>query len=141
MYKKTIKYTDYNGKERQEDFYFYLNEVEVSEMETSVEGGFSAMIKRMIDAEDNAGLINAVKDLILKSYGIKSEDGRLFIKKPEYVEEFTQTPAYPALYMELATDANQASEFVNHIFPAKLIAQAEKAKVENLTAGNTPSKT
>lgn len=140
MYKKTITYTDYNDVERTEDFYFNLSEVELTDMELSVKGGFKAMIDKLVEAQDTAALVNILKDIIVRSYGIKSEDGRRFIKKPEYTEEFMQTPAYGALYMELATNETAAAEFINKIVPSKLAAQA-KAKVGNLTAGNTPSVT
>lgn len=140
MYKKTQTYTDYNDKERTDDFYFYINEAEYFEMETSVEGGLAATLKKITESNDIHGMVNFLKDLLIKSYGIKTEDGR-FIKKPELVEEFTQTAAYPAIYMELATDAALATDFINHVFPSKLLEKAEKAKVENLTAGNTPSGT
>lgn len=139
MYKKTITYTDYNGEERTEDFYFSFNEAEIAEMQVSVEGGYSAMIEKMIKAKDTASLIKILKDLILKSYGIKSDDGRRFIKKPEYAEEFTQTPAYSIMYMELAEDDKKAAEFINGIIPAKLVAKAEAIKNENNTVSKLPS--
>lgn len=135
MYKKTITYTDYNDMDRTEDFYFNLSEVELTDMQLSVEGGLSAMIDKLVESKDMAALINILKDIIIKSYGVKSEDGRRFIKKPEYVEEFMQTPAYGALYMELATDETAAAEFINKIIPSKLTAQVDKAKIANLTSG------
>jgi hypothetical protein len=140
MYKKTITYTDYNDMDRTEDFYFNLSEVELTDMQLSVEGGLSAMIDKLVESKDMAALINILKDIIIKSYGVKSEDGRRFIKKPEYVEEFMQTPAYGALYMELATDETAAAEFINKIIPSKLTAQVDKAKIANLTSGK-PSAT
>jgi hypothetical protein len=79
-----------------------------------------------------------LKDIIIRSYGIKSEDGRRFIKKPEYMEEFMETPAYAALYMELISDETKAAEFMNSIIPAKL---AEKVKTEKPTVTGLPSNT
>lgn len=141
MYKKTITYTDYDGNERTEDFFFYLNEVEVAEMQTSVPGGYAAMIEKMINSKDPAQLIQLLKDFIGKAYGIKSEDGKRFIKNAQVFEEFTQTPAYPALYMSLVTDEKQAAEFINSIFPAKLVKEAKKINSENSTVTNLPSGT
>lgn len=141
MYKKSIAYTDYDGKEITEDFYFNLNEVEVAEMQTSVEGGYAEMIKKMINTKDAAKLIEMLKDLILRSYGVKSDDGKRFIKNPKIIEEFTQTAAYPALYMSLVTDEKQAADFVNKIFPAKLMSEAKKINSENSTVSTLPSGT
>lgn len=141
MYKKTITYMDYNGIDRTEDFFFNFTEAELTELQMSVNGGYAEMIQRIADSKDINALINVLKELICKSYGIKSDDGRRFIKKPELTEEFTQTPAYSALYMELATDEKKAAEFINKVIPSNLAAKVEKAKVENLMADNKPSGT
>ena len=117
MLKKTITYTDFNGMERSEDFYFNLTKAEVMEMEMSTVGGLSEMIQRIIAAQDTPSIIKVFKDLVLKSYGEKSADGKRFIKTPEIAEAFSQTEAYSGLFMELATDADAAAAFVNGIIP------------------------
>ena len=119
MYIKTLNYTDYNGNTRTEDHYFNLTEAEALEMEMSTNGGFSERIKRIIAAQDTATLITIFKDLIKKSYGRKSLDGRKFEKSEEIFNEFKDTEAYSILFMELATDAKPATEFVNAIAPKK----------------------
>ena len=117
MLKKTIKYTDYNDEERIEDFYFNLTKAEVSEMELSTEGGLSEKIQRITKDKDAPAIMNMFKELILKSYGKKTPDGRRFMKSQELSEEFSQTEAYSELFMELATDASAAAAFVNGIMP------------------------
>ena len=117
MLKKTITYTDFNNVERSEDFYFNLTKAEVMEMEMSTVGGLSEMIQRIIAAQDTPSIIKVFKDLVLKSYGEKSPDGKRFIKTPEITEAFSQTEAYSVLFMELATDADSAAAFVNGIIP------------------------
>ena len=117
MLKKTITYVDYDGKERIEDFYFNLTKAEITEMELSEEGGLIKTIERVVAEEDGAKIIEIFKDLILKSYGEKSLDGKRFIKSDKLKEEFSQTEAYSELFMELATNEEKASEFVNGIIP------------------------
>lgn len=117
MLKKTIKYEDYNGVEREEDFYFNLSKAEIAEMELSTPGGLGEMINKVVAAQDAPSIIKVFKDLILKSYGEKSPDGKRFIKSEELSKAFSQTEAYSILFMELATDAILASEFVNGIMP------------------------
>lgn len=119
MLTKTITYTDYNGLDRTEKFYFNLTEAEVAEMELTTEGGLSGMIEKIIEAKDLPTLIKIFKELILKSYGEKSADGRRLIKNDEVREAFSQTEAYSKLFMELAFDADKAAEFVNGITPSK----------------------
>lgn len=120
MLAKQITYTDYNGTERTETFYFNLTEAEAVEMELSAVGGLSDTIQKIIDAKDVPSLIQIFKELILKAYGVKSPDGRRFIKNDEVREDFAQTEAYSKLFMELAFDADKAAEFVNGITPTKI---------------------
>ena len=117
MLKKTITYTDYNGVERKEDFYFNLTKAEIMEMEMSISGGLTEMINRIVAAQDAPAIVKIFKELVLKAYGIKSPDGKRFIKSEELATEFAQTEAYSQLFMELATDADAASAFVNGIVP------------------------
>lgn len=117
MLKKTITYEDFNGIERKEDFYFNLSKAEIMEMQFGTVGGLDVMLKKIIDAKDVKSIMDTFKMLILKAYGIKSDDGRRFIKSEEIAKEFEQTEAYSILYMELASDDNAAAEFVNGIIP------------------------
>lgn len=135
MLKKTITYTDYNLNERTEDFYFNLTQAEVTEMEVSVEGGLVEMINRIVAAQDGKQIIETFKDIILRSYGQKSADGRRFIKTQEIRDAFVQTEAYSKLFMELATDAKAASEFVNGIVPpkAEAVKPAEQSAIPSET--------
>lgn len=122
MLKKTIKYEDYNGTQREEDFYFNLTKAEVMEMEMSTTGGLAEMIQNIVKAQDAPAIIKVFKDLILKAYGEKSADGKRFVKISEtgvpLSIAFSQTEAYSQLFMELATDAEAAANFVNGIIPA-----------------------
>lgn len=124
MLKKTITYKDYNDVERTEDFYFNLSKAEAMEMELSITGGLTEMIKRIVAAQDTPTIIATFKQIILKAYGEKSQDGRRFIKSEELSKAFSETEAYSILYMELATDANAAAEFVNGIVPKDTTAPA-----------------
>ena len=117
MLKKTINYVDYNGTERTEDFYFNLTKAEVAEMELSTDGGLAKKFERIIAAQDSKQIIEIFKDLILRSYGEKSPDGKRFIKTQESRDAFEQTEAYSDLFIELASDAESASAFVNGIIP------------------------
>lgn len=120
MIKKTITYTDYNGNERTEDFYFNLSKAEVLEMELSTEGGLEEMGKKLIAGKDLPNSVKIFKDLILKSYGEKSPDGKRFVKSDELSDAFSQTEAYSNLFVELATDSDAAAKFFNGVIPSDL---------------------
>lgn len=129
MYKKTITFTDYNGIDREEDFYFNLNESEVTKLELRVPGGLTAMMQRIVKKQDAQQIIDTFEDLIRQSYGEKSPDGREFVKSPELTQKFMQTEAYNKLFMELCTDSKAAAEFFNSIIPQKMIAEASDKPV------------
>lgn len=120
MVVKKIKYTDFNGVEREEEFMFNLTEAEITEMELTTEGGLSDSIKKIVSAQNTPQIIETFKMLLLKSYGEKSADGRRFVKSEELSKEFTQTNAYSQLFMELATDDKAAVAFINGIIPERM---------------------
>ena len=129
MIKKTLTYTDYNGNERTEDFYFHLNKAEITKLEMSTTGGMAEKIQRIVAAQDQPAIIAVFEDLIQRSFGIKTPDGKGFLKRKEDLEAFISTEAYSDLFMELATNSDAASEFINGIVPADLAKQLDKQNV------------
>ena len=126
MIKKTITYTDYNNVERTESFYFNLSKAEIMEMEMGIDGGLAESIQKIVDAKDAPAIIRVFKDLVLKAYGVKSDDGRRFIKSKDLSDGFSQTEAYSQLFMELAMDADAAAKFINGVIPSDLAQQVAK---------------
>ena len=127
MLKKTIKYTDYNGRERSEDFYFNLSKAEIAEMELTTQGGLQNMLSRFIKAEDQPSLFKVFKEFILKTYGERDVDGKRFIKKNgELAKDFVETEAYSELFIELISSPNAMSEFVLAVIPADMAAKMPK---------------
>jgi hypothetical protein len=120
MIKKTVTYKDLNGNERTESFYFHFYESEILEMELSVDGGFAERIQKIIDAKDQASLIRVIKKFVLDAYGVKSDDGKRFIKNDEERDKFVQCPAYSQIFMELVMNDKLASDFVNGVVPAEM---------------------
>ena len=59
----------------------------------------------------------------------KSDDGKRFVKSGTR-EEFSQTAAYDALFMELATNDDAAATFKKGIVPKDF--QKELEKVQNI---------
>lgn len=117
MLKKTITFTDYNGIERTETHYFNLNKAELMTMQLKASGALDERIKKIVDAKDAPEIMSFFEELLEKSYGVKSEDGRRFIKSKELYEEFVQSEAYPELFMELISSDTAASDFIKGILP------------------------
>ena len=133
MLKKTITYTDYNGVERTEDFYFNLTRSELMEMHLTTEGGMDEKINGIIKAKSQPELEKLFKEILLKSYGRKSPDGRYFMKNDTIRAEFEASPVYDQLYMELFSNETAAADFVNGIIP-KVQANANPAMERAATA-------
>lgn len=117
MYKRSITYTDFDGVERKETFYFNLSKAEITQLELETPGSFSGYIQQIIDAKSTTELIKLFKKFIDLSYGIKSPDGRRFIKNQEALTEFKETEAYSEFFMDLVSNTDLAIEFMNGIMP------------------------
>ena len=123
MYKKTISYTDYDDVERSEDYYFNLSKSELMEMDFSATGGMEKLIRSVIATRDTKRIMEIFKDIILRAYGEKSLDGKRFIKVRDghrLADDFAETGAFDALFIELATNDKAATEFINGIIPKAL---------------------
>jgi hypothetical protein len=117
MIRQIVKYIDYDGNEVEEAFYFHLSKAELAEMEMvySESGGMAAHLERIAKGESPKEIIDAFKDIIARSYGKRSDDGKRFIKSPKISEEFLQTEAFSELFFTLVTDADASTKFVNGV--------------------------
>lgn len=138
MYKKTITYTDFDGNERTEDFYFNLTKADVAKMEMSVNGGYAAMLRKIAGSNNAPVIRDTFEKFIIDSYGEKSPDGREFYKSEEITKKFMATEAYSVLFMELCTDSTSASEFVKGVLPKSLADQVDDSQLK-LAAANSVS--
>ena len=134
MVKKTIKYVDYNDVEREETFYFNLSKTELSRMAMSADGDLSEKIKEIVKAKDNKSILKIFEDIILQSYGVKSDDGKHFVKKAVdghlLADDFVNSPAYDELYFELIQDSKKMGDFINMLIPRDLAEEAKKLQAE-----------
>lgn len=143
MLKKTVTYVDFNEKNQVEDCFFNLTKTELLEMAMDLPEGVSESVgndpekmdedkavAKLMESLGNKGILNFIKELVLKSYGVKSEDGRRFMKVDENGKplsiEFSQTMAFEAIMEEFMTNDLAASEFVNGIIPSSIADKMPK---------------
>jgi hypothetical protein len=142
MLKKTIEFESYvDGSLIKEDFYFNLSKVEIAELELSEQGGLAEWLRAIVASGDNQTILAKFKDIVRASYGVRSADGRRFIKTPEVWAEFEQTGAYEALMYELMTSATASAEFVVAVVPKDLAEKAELSKTVSVQAKVLEKKT
>ena len=130
MLAKTITYTDFNGNGVTETFNFNLTKAELLELDIESKEGLRGAFDRLVSTDDNKGIVAMFKDILLRAYGVKSEDGRRFIKSKELSENFAQTEAYSELFIDLVTDSDKAVAFLTGVLPAMSPEQQQLAKDE-----------
>jgi hypothetical protein len=124
--KRDITYENFDGEEVTETFYFNLTKTELLEMQIEYHGGMEELITRIIKEEAVKEIFELFKKIVLASYGIRSEDGKRFIKSNQIREEFQQTAAYDALIVELATNDQSASDFIIAVVPRAMAEEIQK---------------
>lgn len=142
MIKKTVSYEDFDGNVRNEELYFNLTKFEATQFALDLPAEIADEIKqdnidpnnlesiaKIMEKLGPKGIIGFIRQLVMKSYGVKSEDGRRFEKSEKLSEEFSQTMAFDNLMMELLTNDEEASKFVNGILPASLLNDAGNNKL------------
>jgi hypothetical protein len=126
MLKRPITYEDFNGETLTETFYFNLSKAELVELETDYEAGLVKTLMTIVEAQDERRIIKEFKRIIMLSFGVKSDDGKRFIKSDALRADFESHAAYQTLFMELSTDAEKAAAFVNGIMPPDLVEAAKQ---------------
>lgn len=120
MIKKTITYTDLNDAETTEDYYFHINKGEMMRMQLSEGMALDVKIDRLIQTRDYKEIVATIESFIDLSYGVRSENGKSFIKNPKQLELFKSSEAYSELVWSLYTDEDEMRDFIFGIFPSNL---------------------
>lgn len=140
MIKKTVNYEDFNGEKVTEDCYFNLSKAELLEMNFEKAGGLDNYAKSIINARDVATMMAIYKELLLKAYGVKTPDGKHFMKNEQIRMEFECSPAYSEIYTELISDEKAAAEFFNGVIPKDLADDPQIKKIINKEGTNVQIK-
>lgn len=131
MFKDTISYVDFNGNAQSQDVYFNLSKNELMEIQFSIDEGYDVYLTKALEGGNKAKLYSAMVHLIDKAYGIKSEDGQRFIKSPELIAEFKETPIYDVLMTKILTDDNYFNTFVTGMMPSDLDVFKNSSNIPN----------
>lgn len=137
MLKREITYEDFNGNTVTDVFYFNISKPELIELDVEVKQGLAEWLKQIVETEDRKAIIDQFKKLVLLAYGQKSADGKSFFKTDQLREDFSHTAAYQTLFMELASDADKAADFMKAVLPRDMVGEFDKA-VAPPTSTDTP---
>lgn len=130
MFKDTVTYENFEGVTVTKDLYFNLTKAEITKMQLSTEGGFDKKIQSIIDSKDQGKIVELFEELIMRAYGVRTEDGE-FVKPKNAAEAFITTEAYSTFFMDLISSESKQKAFFMGIMPKDLAAQAsEQMKIE-----------
>lgn len=126
MLKKTIEFENLEGEKITEECYFHLNKSEIVELELSYPEGYTGHLEKVIQENNRSEIVKVFKDLIKRSYGVRSDDGKSFIKDEEVTKRFMYSDAYSELFLEIISDPEKNDAFVTGIMPKSLVEEARK---------------
>lgn len=137
MLKKKITYTDYNGMERNDYFYFNMTEREVVMLLAQLGvDDLKEYTNKLVESGDSKAMFSFIDNIILSSIGAKSEDGKRFVKNKLIRDDFEQSEAYNVLFMDFLQNPSTASSFASAIV-AKAKAKPSLADAYKSTAADT----
>jgi len=135
MFERTFTYEGFDGKTYSDTWGFYLSKADLLEIQLGTFVGLDALMKRLIETQNGKEIMAIIKEIILKSVGRPSSDGKRFIRNDEIREEFLQTDAYSQLFEELVLDGNKSLEFIASAVPKEL---GDKMREELVNKNEVP---
>lgn len=151
MIKKTISFVDFNNTTRSEEHYFNLTKADVVQMELGAKGNsLTEYLQQVVNSENGAELLAVLDDFLSKSYGVKSVDGRNFMKSPEIYAQFRSSNAYSEFFMEMLENPTEMARFFTELInvnsavnpdlsPSEQARQASEALMQGRKAAETKS--
>ena len=135
---KTLTFKNFLGEEETSDFYFNMSEGELTLMQVRAidqkHESFTDKLDKIAKGLQGAALADVIEELVLKSYGVKSTDGKLFVKNPQILESFTASGAYSVLITELFSIEGSLTEFVNGVVPEDLVQKSKQEAGKQISA-------
>lgn len=131
MYKKEITYTDFNGVECKETVYFNLTKTELTTWDLQHSGTFSDYLTSISEGKHVKDIYNIFSEIVDRSYGVKSEDGKRFVKTSEALADFKASAAYDQMMIDILSDASLAVEFIQKVMPKDLMEKAKELDNKN----------
>lgn len=111
MLKQQVTYEDFDGNTQKETLYFNLNRMELIAFQQRYgSDNMEKYINNLIEEKKIQPMYDLLNDFVLTAYGIKSEDGKRFIKSERIREEFQQSLAYEALIEDFHDDSRKVLE-------------------------------
>lgn len=129
MLKKDITYTDFDGNEVTDTFYFHISRAELLTLELDPETSLKRRMEALRNTSNVRGIVETINDLIKLSIGRRSEDGKRFEKSSLLSDEFMESEAYSQFLFELLSDPKRCVDFVIGMMPTDVGNQIDSTQV------------
>ena len=129
MINKTITLETFDGEKVTKTFSFHMNKTELMKWETGSDESIGKKIQEAVNNRDPKAIFNFIYELILRSYGEKSDDVMSFVKVKNGVplrETFESSIAFDTILDELIKDPDKLNAFIEHVFPAEVLKMGEE---------------
>ena len=116
MLKQRVKYEGFDGELIEEDLYFNLTRMDLIELNDRYESkDMAAYMDKIVKEKNVKELYKVLKDIVLMAYGVKSEDGKRFIKNQTVKDEFAESLAFSQLIEDFHETDTSMSDFITGI--------------------------
>lgn len=113
MYRKVLKYVNYNGVPVEEPLYFNYTKPELLRLQRKYGvHDLADHLTLIAGSGDPNRMIPVIEDIIINAYGEKTEDGKSFMKTDHIQAKFENSMAYAELFELLLTNPTELQEFV-----------------------------
>lgn len=149
MYTKTITYNNFLGQQITKTFYFNISSSEFLQNtmlneSTDIMTLFKQAQQPNTNQEQQGQIVlNVLSKLLEMGYGEISEDGESFIKKDKegnaLYNRFVGTIPFDKIFMELITNTEEATKFIQNVLPVEEIQKLTNNKqLQMPVAGSVP---
>lgn len=116
MLKQRVKYEGFDGEIIEEDLYFNLTRMDLIELNDRYDSkDMAAYMDKIVKEKNVKELYRVLKDIVLMAYGVKSEDGKRFIKNQTVKDDFAESLAFAQLIEDFHETETAMSDFVTGI--------------------------
>lgn len=120
MFERKFTFEGFDGKTYEDVWGFYLSKADLLQIQLGTFVGLDQLMKRLIETKNGKEIMAIVDEIIMKSVGHTSPDGRKFLRNDELRDEFRQTDAYSQLFSELVTDPEKVLDFIFGAVPKEI---------------------
>lgn len=117
MFTVNVTYIDFDDQEYTERLYFNMTKVEFMRWQAESGDNLTERMKTALEKHDSSKIMDYFEELIRRSYGEKSDDGKRFVKDPQKTRDFMTSAAYDELFWRITQNQEECNAFMRGVLP------------------------